>query len=1151
MRATCFQPTLPKAGNTLNWQNLPGASLSLAVANTLTESSQFHLLVTEDMLQAHQLATELKFYLRGHPKTQVEQFPDWEILPYDNFSPHEDIISARITACYKLQNQQLSALIVPISTLLHRLAPPSHIIGQTFLFKCGDPIDREQLRNQLMQGGYRHVSQVLTHGEFSFRGSIIDIFPMGSEVPIRIDCFDDVIEHLKSFDPDTQRSSATLSSFRVLPAREFPLHEEAINCFRHQWREKFGGNPLHCPIYEAVSAGIAPAGIEYYLPLFFPETATLFDYLPEHTQIIRCGDILTQADNCVHALQKRYTQLRYDICQPILPPESITLGTNQVFECFKPFAQITVQSASQKHVIDYQITAPPPVNIDYKASDAFALLKQHLASTTTKTLLVAESSGRREVIRDLLLQQRIDFQLVEDWQAFLSSSHPLTLTVGDLIEGFTDPHNKLTVLTESNLFTQHITQARRRKQKQADVDFLIRDLTELKIGQPIVHIQHGVGHYRGLVRLQVSGITAEYIQLEYADQDKIYVPVTSLHLISRYSGQDHPLIHKLGQNKWLRAKGKALEKIHDVAVELLELYAQREAKVGHAFTLPETAYQHFASEFPFELTTDQERALTQVIEDMTSTRCMDRLICGDVGFGKTEIALRASFIAAFSGTQVACLVPTTLLAEQHYQTFSDRFADFPIRIELLSRFRSPAQLRATLAGLSAGQVDIVIGTHSLLQKTVKFSNLGLLIVDEEHRFGVKQKDRIKALRTQVDILTLTATPIPRTLNMSLSGVRDISIIATPPARRLSIKTLLIKTNTAIIREAIMREVNRGGQVFYIHNSVKTIAHTTQELSSLVPEARIRFAHGQMPERDLETIMSDFCHRRFNLLVCTTIIENGIDIPTANTIIIDKADRFGLAQLHQLRGRVGRSHHQAYAYLLIKDKKAMTADANKRLQSFASMTELGAGFSLAVHDLEIRGSGEILGEGQSGHIDAIGYSLYMELLERTLKWLQTGKTTSLELIDKPGTEVNCQVQALIPEHYMPDPVLRLTHYKRLANAATSTDLRNLQTEMIDRFGLLPAELKRLYRVTELKLQANALGVCKVEANAQGGSLEFVSKPNIELGQILSLVQQSPKMYQLSGPNTLRFRQAITDHDLRLDTIQNILADLTPQTSRIKA
>lgn len=1126
------------------WGNLHGASISLALSTFIATHPNPLLIITPDTLTANHLLYELPFFLDEQHKEWILEFPDWETLPYDQFSPHQDIISSRLSTLYKIPTLKQGIIIAPISTLMHRLTPRNYLDANIFLLQKGETLDIEPTRRRLENAGYRCVSQVREHGEFAVRGSIIDLFPMGSNIPFRIDLFDNEIDSIRTFSPDTQRSIDQVEKIELLPAKEFPLTDEAIEQFRQAFRGEFSGNPLNSPIYQDISEGICPPGIEYYLPFFFSHTETLFDYLPKNTQIVTIGNVHQKAEEFWQEIKIRYEQHSHDILRPILKPKQIFLDTAEIFNWINQFNQIKIQSEPlDEHInhINFTTIAPPALNIEHKTAQPLQALANFLKNYTGRVLFCAETAGRREVLLQLFQSISLFPKQYASWQEFLADDAACGITVAAFDSGLFIENPNIALITEAQLFGNRILQRRRRKTTLEDTDSVVKDLTELQIGSPIVHIDHGIGRYLGLQTLKLGETLSEFLTLEYAGGDKLYVPVSSLQLIGRYMGNDveHAPLHKLGTEQWQRAKKKAAEKVRDVAAELLDLYAQRAANPGLACQTLNGEYELFASTFSFEETPDQERAINEVIADMRSEKAMDRLVCGDVGFGKTEVAMRAAFVAVQNNKQVAVLVPTTLLAQQHYQTFQDRFADWPIKIGSLSRFKTSKETQTTIKQLAEGKVDIVVGTHKLLQEDIKFKSLGLVIIDEEHRFGVQQKERLKSLRTSADILTLTATPIPRTMNMALSGIRDLSIIATPPARRLSVKTFVQEYQTAVIQEAILREILRGGQVYFLHNDVATIEKMAREISSLAPEARVVFAHGQMRERELEQVMSDFYHRRFNVLVSTTIIESGIDIPSANTIIINRADKFGLAQLHQLRGRVGRSHHQAYAYLLTPPHKSLTSDAKKRLDAISTLEDLGVGFMLATHDLEIRGAGELLGEGQSGNMHEIGFTLYMDLLSRAVEALKAGKEPSSEATISRGTEIDLQISALIPDDYLPDVQLRLQYYRKIATASSEERLDEIQVEMIDRFGLLPEPAKKLFVIAVLRLQAEKLGITKIEATAKSGRFEFIENPPIDPMKIITLIQKQSSRFKLHGPSQLRFTLEEHPPEERIDQIKKVL------------
>ena len=1134
-----------KSGDCRRWGNLPGSAASLAIATSLRSCTSMCLVIAEDTLTAEKIHNELQFFLGDdYP---IYGFPDWETLVYDGFSPHQDIISDRLEILNTLPDVTRGVVVVPANTIMQKLPPRSFSLGSSLHLDIGQLFDIQQMRLKLQANSYRCVETVSGHGEFAVRGSIMDIFPMGSDLPYRIDLFDDEIESLRTFDPETQISIDKVDKIRLLPAREFPLSNEAINKFQDNWHLHFESDPRNCPLYQDVSQGLSPPGIEYYLPLFYDGLESLFDYLPQDL-LVFTGDIEAAMRQHWEAAANRYENLRYDVQRPILPPSEILASPDEIFSRLKAYPRIDVRGENfdAKEDQAFPFSKLPDLSVNERAANPFLKLKTFLEVQDRKVLIVAESNGRREVVDELLRKHNLQSVVIPDWQKFVGhEARSLFLTVAPVERGFYDGAQEIVLLTEQQLFGERILQRRRRERERDNAaELVVRSLTELAIGSPVVHIDHGVGRYLGLETLDIGGQQNEFLCLGYQDDAKLYVPVSSLHLISRYSGSEEGLapLHRLGGEVWQKAKRKAAEQIHDVAAELLSIYARRQAKKGYAYPVPDDSYQKFSAEFPFEETPDQETAIEDVISDMVQEKSMDRLICGDVGFGKTEVAMRAAFIAVQAGKQVAVLVPTTLLAQQHNETFKDRFASWPINIDTISRFKTKKEQEAIIAQLASGSLDIVIGTHALIQDRMKFKNLGLLIIDEEHRFGVRQKEKLKSLRAEVDILTLTATPIPRTLNMAISGMRDMTIIATPPLKRLSIKTFVRQRSDGMIKEAIERELMRGGQVYYLHNEVKTIEHTADLLHKMVPNARIGIGHGQMRERELEQVMSDFYHKRVQILVCTTIIETGIDIPNANTIVIDRADQFGLAQIHQLRGRVGRSHHQAYAYLLTPHRKVMTPDALKRLEAISEAEYLGAGFILATHDLEIRGAGELLGDEQTGNLQTIGYSLYMEMLDRAVKAIKDGKTPNLDRPLKEGTEINLHLPALIPSDYLPDVHTRLVLYKRISNARDDQQLRELQVEMIDRFGLLPEPVKTLFRITRLKLRAERLGIKKIDAGNNGGKMEFDQDTSIDASAIVELVQSEPHRYKLTTANQLAFEEKMEHPETRFTKIERLLERL---------
>ncbi|MEQ1739196.1 MAG: transcription-repair coupling factor [Methyloglobulus sp.] len=1142
-------PEIPNIKNTrVTWTGLTGCGDSLALATAIQNEDRLFVVVTPDNQTALRLEHELAFFLQDkHP---ILHFPDWETLPYDVFSPLSEIISERLKTLALLPQVKRGALVVPVTTLMHQLAPREHVLANSFAIKVGDNFNLELNRIKLESVGYQCVSQVYQHGEFAVRGSIVDLFPMGSKVPFRIELFDEDIESIRTFDPETQRSLGLCNEIQLFPAREFPFTDESIKHFRQAFREYFPETSLKNVLYVDVSKGITPSGIEYYLPLFVDQTATLFDYLPTSAVLVTTETFDATSKAFFAEAEDRFQQRKYDVDRPLLAPKLLFLSAENLAESASNFARITLDNKATKDTAVFNCKTLPDITIDAKLTEPAQRLHQFIKGFTGKILFVAESAGRREALIDRLRQYKIIVKQVESWQAFITSDIPYAITVAPMDHGVWLENPAFAIITESLLSGEKIQQRRRRRRSAAhELENIVNNLNELTIGSPVVHQEHGVGRYLGLHTLKIGGIDAEFLALEYANNDKLYVPVSSLHVIGRYTGvsSENAPLHKLGGDQWSKAKKKAIARIRDVAAELLEIQAKRAVQKGHAFSVQDTDYLAFADAFPFEETPDQQTAIEAILEDMASPQPMDRVVCGDVGFGKTEVAMRAAFIAVQSGKQVAVLVPTTLLAQQHYQNFRDRFADSPVRVEVMSRFVSPKQQKEISEALEQGKVDIVIGTHKLLSKDLRYKALGLVIIDEEHRFGVTQKEHFKKLRHSIDMLTLTATPIPRTLNMALAGLRDISIIASPPPNRHAIKTFISEWVDAQIKEACQREIKRGGQLFFLHNDVKSMAKMASDLENLVPEARIAIAHGQMAERDLERIMMDFYHQRFNLLLCSTIIESGIDVPSANTIIINRADKLGLAQLHQLRGRVGRSHHRAYAYFVVPPKVLMSSDAVKRLEAVEKSGDLGAGFMLSSHDMEIRGAGELLGDEQSGQIQEIGFTLYTELLERAVNALKSGKAADLEAPMDKGPEVDLQTAALIPADYLPDIHARLVLYKRIANTESTEDLRELQIEMIDRFGLLPDPVKTLFSVTELKQQAEKLGVKKIDANAGGGRIVFTANPTLNTEQLIKLIQTEAQCYKFDGADKLRFIKPFTDTEQKLEFIGELLKKLTPETA----
>ena len=1120
------------------------------MASLAQQSDAPVLVIAADSRTAHRLEAEIEFYLDC--ETPRLRFPDWETLPYDLFSPHHDIVSERLDTLAKLPSLASGVLVTSVTTAMGRIAPRSFVDGHRFRIEPGNRLDIDAFRGRLDRAGYACVSQVMEHGEYVVRGSLFDLFPMGADLPVRIDLLDDEVETIRLFDPDSQRSRDKVDRINLLPAREFPTSPDAVSTFRRAWRRRFEGDPSRCPIYREVSQGGWPAGIEYFLPLFFDRTATLVDFLPTDTTIVLAEDVHDAAKAFWADTRERYQNRRHDRERPVLSPDEIFIPVEDLFSGLTAYPGVHLRRGSENGrgaTVGFATQTPPSLPIDGRADRPIGFLEDFIAAHAGRCLIVAETPGRREILLETLGAHDLRPTLVESWIDFLAGGTDLAMTVAELEDGACIDVPPVAVITESQLFGTRAAQRRRRRGGGRDPEGLVRDLGELRIGAPVVHESHGVGRYAGLEVLTVGGTNGEFLRIDYADGDKLYVPVGSLHLVSRYTGIDPEAapLHKLGARQWQRARRRAAERVADVAAELLEVQARRTSRPGVAFEVESEFLHGFEAGFPFEETPDQADAILQVIADMRKAAPMDRLVCGDVGFGKTEVAMRAAFVAVQSGMQVAVLVPTTLLAQQHYQTFSDRFADWPVRIEQLSRFRTRDAQTEVTRGLAHGAVDIVIGTHKLLDGGIRYKRLGLVVIDEEHRFGVRQKERFKALRAEVDVLTLTATPIPRTLDMALSGLRDLSLIATPPAKRLSIQTFVRRWDPGMLREALQRELRRGGQIFFVHNKVEDIERIADEVRALAADAQVRIAHGQMRERDLEQTMLDFYHRRFQVLVCTTIIETGIDIPNANTIVINRADRFGLAQLHQLRGRVGRSHHRAYAYLIVPDRRAMTADAIKRLEAIESLGDLGVGFNLATHDLEIRGAGEILGDEQSGQIQEVGYALYSRLLERAVAALRAGKTP---LLDRPldtGAEIDVREPALIPEDYLPDVHTRLIMYKRIASARSEDALEELMVEMIDRFGRIPAATRLLFDLTRLKLQATPLGVRKIEAGVSGGRIVFHPEPDVDPGSVIRLVQSEPGRFRLEGAERLRFAGDFPDAASRVEAVRRLLESLDMRTA----
>ena len=1167
--------TLPlptKSAPRVRWLNLTAGSLPYFLTQNLP-SDQTKIVFTPDAESALRLQTAWQFF---RPQDNALFLPDWETLPYERFSPHQDLVSERLSVLWQLKNGLADALFVPVSTAMQRLAPAPFLLGRTFWLKTGQRLDIAALRQNLVEAGYSAVSNVVAGGEFAVRGGIVDLFPTGSDTPYRIDLFDDEIDSIKTFDPDSQRTVAPVSEIRLLPAHEFPTDDEAQKIFRSRFREEVNGNPNEAAVYKAVSNGQFGAGVEYYLPLFFEDgCATLFDYLGADALAVCVGDVHAEARRFEAEVKSRFQMAQGDETYPPLPPQHLYLAADQFSGCLKGYPQILPETGGAAFAL-------PDVAVNRQSEQPLQALQDFQTAFDGRILLTAESAGRRETMLGFFAQHGLKPKSVDGWQAFLQSDARLCITVTPLAYGFRlgqpengvdnvgwvatqhsaetenvgsrpnlpadTPSENLALITESDLY-QYVAKSRsstRRKKHAAVSDGLLRDLAEISIGDPVVHEEHGIGRYMGLVTMDLGGEAQEMMLLEYAGEAQLYVPVSQLHLISRYSGSAHENVqlHKLGSAAWNKAKRKAAEKARDTAAELLNLYARRAAQEGYKFQFDEEGYRAFADGFGYEETEDQAAAIAAVIKDLTQARPMDRLVCGDVGFGKTEVALRAAFVAVMGGKQVAVLAPTTLLVEQHAQNFADRFADFPVKVAQLSRFNSSKETKAALAGMADGTVDIVIGTHKLVQDDISFRNLGLVIIDEEHRFGVRQKEQLKKLRANVDILTLTATPIPRTLSMALEGLRDFSLITTAPSRRLAVKTFVKPFSEGSVREAVLRELKRGGQVFFLHNEVDTIENMRERLETLLPEARIGVAHGQLRERELEQVMRDFLQQRFNVLLCSTIIETGIDIPNANTIIINRADKFGLAQLHQLRGRVGRSHHQAYAYLLTPEY--ITKDAEKRLDAIAAADELGAGFTLAMQDLEIRGAGEILGEGQSGEMIQVGFTLYTEMLKQAVRDLKKGRQPDLDAPLGITTEIKLHSPALLPESYCPDIHERLVLYKRLATCENEGQINSIHEELVDRFGLPEQPVKTLLDSHRLRLAAKALGITAIDASSDTLTLTFGKHTSVEPADII-LLMQSNKNYRMAGADKLRVTATMEDVAERVRTVRAVMKQLSPKAA----
>jgi len=1110
------------------------------------------VIVTADATDAQRLVDEVQFFA---PALRLVIFPDWETLPYDTFSPHQDLISERLATLWRISQrdkaQGVDLVLVPATTALYRLAPPAFLAGYTFEFKVKQKLDEAKLKAQLTLAGYSHVTQVVSPGEYAVRGGLIDLFPMGSLVPYRVDLFDDEIDSIRTFDPDSQRSLYPVPEVRLLPGREFPMDEAARAKFRSRWRELLEGDPTKSRIYKDMGNGVATAGIEYYLPLFFEQTATVFDYLGKDATVVLHGDLEPAFQRFWQDTKDRYRLVQGDPERPALPPDALFLNAEQFYSLCNQYAQLALRTGTEDVTDNALAHSLPDLTVVRSAEDPLSRLQAHIRTGASRVLILAESDGRRESLLDFVRSSGLTPPVFDSLEDFLTSEEKVGIATSSLNQGFHWFEQGIDLVTETELFAAGPTTRRRKKQEQvSDVEALIKDLSELNVGDPVVHSQHGIGRYRGLINMDLGeknedGTPAlqEFLHLEYAEQATLYVPVSQLQLIGRYTGvsADEAPLHRLGSGQWEKAKRRAAEQVRDSAAELLNIYARRAAREGHPFRYSPQDYETFANDFGFEETADQNAAIHAVIQDMISPRPMDRLVCGDVGFGKTEVALRAAFVAVTGGKQVAILAPTTLLAEQHYQTLQDRFAKWPVKVAEISRFRSGKEVTAALKGIADGTVDIVVGTHKLLSESTKFHDLGLLIIDEEHRFGVRHKEAMKALRAEVDVLTLTATPIPRTMGMALEGLRDLSVIATAPQRRLAIKTFVRNEGTGVIREAVLRELKRGGQCYFLHNEVDTIENRRQKLEEILPEARIAVAHGQMPERELERVMRDFVAQRYNILLCSTIIETGIDVPTANTIVISRADKFGLAQLHQLRGRVGRSHHQAYAYLMVPEIQGLTKQAAQRLDAIQQMEELGSGFYLAMHDLEIRGAGEVLGENQSGNMMEVGFQLYNEMLSEAVRCLKLGQEPDLLSPLSATTDINLHAPALLPGDYCGDVHLRLSFYKKLATAKTSDQIDALLEELVDRFGKLPAQAQTLVDVHRLRVLTLPYGVVKVDASPSLIQITFKPNPPVDPMAIIHLIQKN-KHIKLAGNDKLRIERELPDPKMRAQMVRDVLKSL---------
>ncbi len=1139
-------------GKRAYWSGLPAGALPIAIGAAARRHPGLTLVVTKDANTAIELARGIRFFQDEEARQQLPllRFPGWGTLPYESFSPHPEIISERVRVLHNLLHVKRGILITPAPLLLQRIAPKSWLQGNSLVLRVGAWFDLGKERKILQESGYIAVDTVHSHGEYAIRGALIDIFPAGSALPLRIELLDEQIDMLRTFDPETQRTIEKIESVEMLPAKEYPLTPDAVATFRENWYRHFAANPHSVGIYRDLERGASPAGIEYYLPLFFERTDSLLDYLPASVQVI-----VAQAPGAAVAgfyadTRRRYDNLGSNSERPVLAPEVLLFAVNETFSRLKGLPRIDVSSESLPPAPgNYHFAArmPPDVTLNSRAQDPLASFKKLLASHVGRTLLCTAGPGRRAVLQEVLGNAGIQPEQHADFTAFMSAKTPLGITTGDIEDSVLLEDPGILILTESALFGDRMDVSRQAG-RQGRVDQIIRNLTELRIGAPVVHRQYGVGRFQGLKIMEFEDIRTECLQVAYAADATLYVPVAALDLISRYTGADEDLapLDRLDGRRWKSARAKAAQQVQDVATELFSIQARRAATKGFRFRAPDQDYQCFVMQFPYAETLDQQRAITEVIADMTSPEAMDRLICGDVGFGKTEVAMRAAFLAVQSGKQVAILTPTTLLAQQHYNSFRDRFADWPpILIDMLSRFRSGKESERLIAELASGVIDIVIGTHALLRKGICFKNLGLTIVDEEHRFGVRHKEALKKLRLQTDVLTLTATPIPRTLDQALSDLRSMSLIATPPPQRVPIKTFVRELDWDLVQEAIQRELLRGGQVYYLHNDVATMAAAAERVTQLNADARIGIAHGQMPKNQLERVMASFYRQHINVLICTTIIESGIDVPNANTIIMERADLLGLAQLHQLRGRVGRSHHQAYAYLLTLNRKLLPKNAVLRLQAIEAAGDLGAGFMLATHDMEIRGAGNLLGKEQSGQIRSVGFSLYQELLQEAVAAIRSGRAPEFNTpFQQPGEVVNLHVSALLPADFVDNVHTRLILYHRLAEAPDIRTLQDLQAEIVDRFGPLAEEAETLFHVTSLKILAKKIGIRRIDVGPQGGLMVFARNTPVDPTKIVQLLQSNSGC-SLGENGTLRIRKVFKEPRQRFDWVRETLTALGPK------